>query len=276
MFEPSRPPFSYYGGKQRLASKIVPLIPKHTVYVEPFCGAATIMFKKPYLKITNTHHYREVINDTNGLVVNFFRVLQDEEKGRVLCEKLFWTPYSKKEHGLSLNDPEIDDIEKARRFFISINCSFCNRLDSGFRRSVFGRNVASDFLIKSEVLFNFRKRLLSVTVDDIDALKCLKHWDSPQTFFYVDPPYVTAEQGHYSGYTQQDFDKLVEVLNELKGSFILSCYGFENPYKWQEFRFDAVAAASAFGCTYGARETTKKQTADKLGNRTRVEYVYKR
>lgn len=31
-------PISYYGGKQNLISEILPLMPKHTQYVEPFIG----------------------------------------------------------------------------------------------------------------------------------------------------------------------------------------------------------------------------------------------
>lgn len=70
-----KPAFPYYGGKQRIASKITELIPKHTVYVEPFAGGAAVFFKKPWPDVSNTGHYREVLNDTNGDVVNFFRVL---------------------------------------------------------------------------------------------------------------------------------------------------------------------------------------------------------
>ena len=61
-----KPPISYYGGKQRMASKIIPLIPPHTVYVEPFAGGAAILFNKPWPSVTNRDHYREIINDTDG------------------------------------------------------------------------------------------------------------------------------------------------------------------------------------------------------------------
>ena len=71
-----KPFFSYYGGKQRIASKIIPLIPKHTVYCEPFAGGASILFLKPYPE-TQTHNYREVINDLNCLVYNFYDQLRD-------------------------------------------------------------------------------------------------------------------------------------------------------------------------------------------------------
>jgi thymidylate synthase len=48
--------------------------------------------------------------------------------------------------------------------------------------------------------------------------------DTPETFFYIDPPYVGANQGHYGGYTQEYFDELLEMLSKIKGKFILSSY----------------------------------------------------
>ncbi|MEJ5328486.1 MAG: DNA adenine methylase, partial [Candidatus Bathyarchaeia archaeon] len=72
--KPMKPPFSYYGGKQKFSSKIIPLIPKHTVYAEPFCGSAAVFFKKPFPSVKDRGNYREAINDTNEWLVNFFRV----------------------------------------------------------------------------------------------------------------------------------------------------------------------------------------------------------
>jgi DNA adenine methylase len=43
--------FSYAGGKQRMASRIVKLLPKHTVYVEPFVGGAAVLCAKPWPEV---------------------------------------------------------------------------------------------------------------------------------------------------------------------------------------------------------------------------------
>ena len=64
-------PISYYGGKLSLLSKIIPLIPEHSLYCEPFIGGAAVFFAKPKAKV-------EVINDINGEIVNFYKVLQDD------------------------------------------------------------------------------------------------------------------------------------------------------------------------------------------------------
>ena len=84
-------PFGYYGGKQRMVSKILPLIPKHTVYIEPFFGGGSVFFRKPYPAISDNSHYREVINDFDERAINFFRVLQDKNKFEILQHKLFHT-----------------------------------------------------------------------------------------------------------------------------------------------------------------------------------------
>ena len=63
-------PISYYGGKQKLVSTILPLIPAHKMYVEPFVGGGAIFFAKEPSHI-------EVINDTNKELINFYNILQN-------------------------------------------------------------------------------------------------------------------------------------------------------------------------------------------------------
>jgi DNA adenine methylase len=64
------PPTSYYGAKARLAPWIASLLPPHRTYVEAFAGSAAVLFAKPPSPT-------EVLNDLDGAVVNFFRVLRD-------------------------------------------------------------------------------------------------------------------------------------------------------------------------------------------------------
>ncbi|MDR2419460.1 MAG: DNA adenine methylase [Treponema sp.] len=67
-------------------------------------------------------------------------------------------------------------------------------------------------------------RLDQAQIENCDALRIIKSRDVPDGFFYLDPPYVGADQGHYDGYTQEDFDKLLEILETLKGKFLLSSF----------------------------------------------------
>lgn len=64
-------PVTYYGGKQNLVNTILPLIPKHSLYCEPFAGGAAIFWAKQTSEV-------EVLNDTNRELMNFYRVVQTD------------------------------------------------------------------------------------------------------------------------------------------------------------------------------------------------------
>lgn len=66
-------PLAYLGGKNRVARKIISLIPEHTCYIEPFCGGAQVFFHKEPSKV-------ELLNDLNEDVFNFLRVCQMHRK----------------------------------------------------------------------------------------------------------------------------------------------------------------------------------------------------
>jgi DNA adenine methylase len=63
-----------------------------------------------------------------------------------------------------------------------------------------------------------------VQIECCDALRIIQSRDTSETFFYLDPPYTGYDQGHYDGYTQEDFDALLSVLKGIKGKFLLSSY----------------------------------------------------
>ena len=107
-------------------------------------------------------------------------------------------------------------------------------------------------------------------------MNVIKQWDSPQTFFYCDPPYPEAVQGHYDGYSITDFQNLVSTLNECQGSFLLSNYdqpGMEIPDDWERFEFDAYCSSSCKGRVNVDRSSIVETDYDE---RKRTEVVWRR
>ena len=262
-------PFSYYGGKQRIASKIIPYIPKHTVYAEPFCGGATILFKKPWPTLSAKSFYREYINDANELVINFFRQLRDN--GKELCKMLSIMPLSEKEHELAKHpENEPDDLMRAYYFFTNIQQSFSNKLNGGWGRAVIGSCSQIKWMRKTENLGQFVDRMQSVGLACQDALKFIKQFDSPQTFFYCDPPYPGTDQGHYAGYKEEDLANLANTLNSCMGSAIVSCYPHDHLFEgWEKVEISAFSSATSNGRV--GIDRSKKMV---LSNKYRTEVIY--
>lgn len=269
-----KPPISYYGGKQRMSSKIVPLIPKHTVYVEPFAGGAAVFFAKPWPQVTNKNHYREYLNDKDERIINFYRVLQTPVKRDELIERLQMTLYSEAEHKKAKELDNGTDVDRAWAYYVNSQQSFSNVLNTGWSRGIYGRTLQATWANKIAELPQYLHRMASVGIACQDALTIIKQYDSPQTFFYCDPPYPNANQGHYAGYTLQDFQTLVDTLNQCQGSFILSNYDQPDaiiPTDWQRIEFTATASSQRrVGYDRSKKEDESSQ------NRQRTEVLWRR
>lgn len=258
-----------------MASKIIPLIPPHTVYVEPFAGGLAVFFAKPEPPVTNSDHYCEVVNDTDRRIVNFYRMLRDRPNDLVYACSM--TPYSRVEHTETARQETDDLVESARRWYVDIQQSFSNKSRSGWRTSAFGRNNADSWGRAIDRLGDCAKRMRRVYIECQDALRVIERWDSPQTFFYCDPPYPGSDQGHYAGYTQQDFDALVQTLDNCQGSFILSNYDQPNvPESWERHDFSAYCSASCKGRAGNGRDKARTATKSELGNTKRTEVLWRR
>lgn len=243
-----KPPFSYYGGKQNKAAEIVNLFQPHSIYAEPFAGSAAVMFKKGLPLQKSLADYREVLNDHNHLIVNFFEVLQSDDLNPLLCKKLNFTLYSTSElsraRKIVKNGTE-DKIILAWAFFVSIQMTFAHDLSSsGWRFAKESQNPACTFRHAIDRLHEYLDRMKYVTIEETDAIDFILRWDSPNTLFYVDPPYINCDQGHYSGYSEEDFKQLVKALSECQGSVVLSCYANDFTPDWPSHSFDALAGRS--------------------------------
>lgn len=115
----------YPGAKNRLAPWICEYIPRHDVYLEPFAGSLAVLFNKPRSHI-------ETVNDLDGEVVNFFRIVRDRESE--LRRAIELTPFSRGEYEAAYGQTE-DELENARRFAVKCWMGFgCGNLyRNGFK-----------------------------------------------------------------------------------------------------------------------------------------------
>lgn len=227
-------PITYYGGKQRLVPHILPLIPEHEIYTEAFGGGLAVFFKKQRTKT-------EIINDTNASVMNFYSVLISNFEE--LRDKIASTPYSrvmfKVAHTMYEMPHLFTPIQRAWAFFVLTNQGFSGLIGSF---GCYTRGQKALGWERKKLLINeeLRNRLTGVQIECTDALKILKLRDSVDSFHYVDPPYFNSNMGHYDGYTENDFRKLLETLSACKGKFLLSSYPsdildvFTKKYGWYQ------------------------------------------
>jgi DNA adenine methylase len=273
--------FTYYGGKQRIASRIVEWLPRHTVYVEPFCGGSAVFFAKSAPMVTNNHDYREVLNDHDQQIMTVYRVCQNRMTRQALMERLTYTPYSRTAHQeskkirRSWND--YDPISQAWSVLVNLQQSFSKISHGGWGTAVFSSNDAAVWANWRDALPAMMDRLREVYLECDDALAVIKRWDSPQTMFYCDPPYIGSDQGDYGGYSRDDFKALVDVLDACQGSFVLSGYAAclpDIPTAWEVQTIEVYCSASAQGMTNG-HNRTRAATAAELGDRRRTEYLWR-
>ncbi|MDR1250670.1 MAG: DNA adenine methylase [Treponema sp.] len=214
-----RTPLSYYGGKQQLATRILGMIPEHQIYCEPFCGGAAIFFAKEPSRV-------EIINDTNGEVINFYEALKRDFPA--LEREIEISLHSRKQHRQARvvyeNPDMFDRIKRAWAIWMLANGSYGCKLDGGFGYDRTGTTSNKLAARRADFNVDYAIRLQRVQIECCDALRIIRSRDTPETFFYLDPPYVGTEMGHYDGYTQMDFDTLLGLLEGIKGKFLLSSF----------------------------------------------------
>ena len=264
-----RAPTTYFGGKSVLAPRIVALFPPHETYVEPYLGSGACFFSKAPAPLS-------ILNDTDGALVNFFRVLRDPAKGARLRELLDLTLYAREEWAdarLGMKavergwDSAADDVELARRWFVLTQQSFAGRISGGrgvphgmpgwrFTTQARGHNPAASFRSATARLAEFTAALATAQIEHDDALAVIQRYDSKRALMYLDPPYVPdARRG--GGYSQEmsldDHTRLLDLLTApgFKSMIVLSGYDsalyrqrLEVVAGWQRLEINVLCSAA--------------------------------
>lgn len=244
-----RTPISYYGGKQKLASTVIGFLPKHNLYCEPFLGGAAVFFAKPISPV-------EVINDTNKELINFYRVCRN--RFHELTALVRTTLHSREEHDsawIIYNKPHLfDEVRRAWAVWVLSTQSFSAMLDGSWGYDKTNDTTTQKISNKREEFTEaLALRLQHAQIECSDALYIIQSRDTPDSFFYCDPPYYNSNCGHYDGYTEEDFKGLLDVLSKIKGKFMLSSYpspllqSYVKKYKWNMWSVEQNVSVNAKG-----------------------------
>jgi DNA adenine methylase len=183
-------PITYYGGKQQLAKAISRLIPPHKIYVEPFMGGGAVYFSKSPSEV-------EIINDISGEMVNFYKVMKNDFSA--LKKEIDGTLHSRKTHRracIIFENPDMfDAVKRAWAVFALANMSFGGDMTAGFGYDLSGWETRALSAKVESFTEAFAKRLRNTQIECCDALKIIKTRDTPDTFFYLDPPYPDTDHG---------------------------------------------------------------------------------
>jgi DNA adenine methylase len=204
--------FAYPGGKWPIRHLIVSAFPQHTTYVDVFGGSAAIVITKEKSK-------GEVFNDKNEELANFFRVVKHrraelvERSRHWIHSRVLWNELKKAQRSP-------DEVERAFVFWVKIADSY------GGRGEHFGtaRSGIRSVTQAREHLDEVSERFAKVHVECLDFRNCIKNYDSPETFFYCDPPYpdTTGGSTNYNLLSAEDWKDFYGILSGIQGKFLLS------------------------------------------------------
>jgi len=207
------PPFCRQGNKYPMREEIIKLIPEHKRYVEPFLGSGAIFYNKPA-----DMSQENILNDLDKHTYMQHRLLKE-------------APINSMKYPQGLNT-----IPAIKRFYrktprtpaerlIHAKIEACNGFSGSPVRLSYGIHRKADpvKILKNMPFYQSRLKDGNTTLLNQDYAKVVETYDSPTTFFFFDPPYEKTRTIYgYGEHKNFDFDKLLNVLRNIKGKFLMT------------------------------------------------------
>jgi DNA adenine methylase len=194
-------PFCRVGSKTRIVDKIISMIPSHAIYVEPFIGGGAVYWKKAPSK-------KEIINDLDSELIKHYKILKTTKERNFKKDM-----DTLDELNNFVNKPAKTDTDKLLKYS-TISCGTYGAVGKGKIYSV--HNPYNKF----KNIDKQQERLKNTTILNQDYKTVIKKYDSPNTFFYLDPPYEESKTLYKEG--TFNYEELNNLLENIKGKFLLT------------------------------------------------------
>jgi len=244
------------GGKTRLLKYIFPL-PPHKCFVELFAGGAALLRSKEKSTV-------EVLNDTDEVIVNAFRCVRyhadaiKKELENHINSRADFIEY-KKQVGLT-------DVQRAARWLYLNALSFGGDSKSfGVQRKSSGGGAANSLPNLQVRISECQKRMERVIVEKLDWRKCQKTYDSDETLFFCDPPYVGGKITSYDAWTQEQVAEFAAAIQTVQANWIVTVN--DSPANRKLFSFGKQKSVSRPRGIANKKASTRQQYGELIVRR---------
>lgn len=242
---------SYIGGKARIGKWIVPHIPTDIeTYVEGFSGMFWVFYNMDLDKYPNLKTV--VYNDFNKLNSNLFKCSKDpdrlwDELAKYPCQQLgvvdtppeyreMFNKFQKEVFHPDFTVGDEPDFDIAAKYVYVLTQVFSGSKPETSTYTDYKGKYRCKVLIFMDKLKHprYREHLEKITfIENLDFQDVIEKYDSPKTYFYMDPPYYSTEK-YYSNhiFTKETHERLATSLKSIQGKFGLSYYEFPQLHEW--------------------------------------------
>jgi DNA adenine methylase len=190
--------------------ELLPLIPAHRTYCEPFAGGLAVFLAKPKSQV-------EIINDLNGDLVSLYRCAQWHLEA--LINEVAMTLQARKNVLEMVDQPGLTELQRAARFLLVNRGSFAGGMTS---YGVYKSQAPPSRRAGLEALERLNARLDAVSVENVSYERCLELYDGPETFFFLDPPYLGSGANTYRGWTVPEMTGFASRVRALEGRWVVT------------------------------------------------------
>ena len=256
-------PFKWVGGKSRIRKAIIPMLPPHTCYVEPFAGAAWVLFGKPPSDV-------EVLNDIDQELINFFRVVREQPQD--LIDSFEWELVSRSEFErlASLDASELSEVQRAHRFYYLIMAGWGGearypRFQTSVSDGGHGNRLVGALKTLERRLLPIHQRLRTVIIEGLDWHECIERYDRPSTLMYIDPPYPGNGANYKHNMRSEGAHReLADRLQFARCQWVLSSYDIPEVYQmFGEYIITPVMSSSGMKTGVDEERTGRKRTLNR-------------
>lgn len=260
---------SYIGGKARIGKWIKEYIPTDIeTYVEGFSGMFWVFFN---MDLKNYPNLKTVVyNDYNKLNCNLMKWAKDydtlwEALSQYPCQQLgvvdtppeyeqMFNQYQQELFDENLVITDDNSLEIACKYVYVLGQVFSGSKPETASYMDYKGKYRCKVLVFMDKLKNpkYREHFDKITfVENMDFQEVVEKYDSPTTYFYMDPPYWKTE----NYYSNHDFDvndhtRLADCIKGIQGKFSLSYYDFpqlsvwfpKEDYRWEQKDFSKAAS----------------------------------